>query len=150
MKVTLCVLCDRATVREGLLHILGAGIARLGRPVLPAPMGVDLGLMLVPGELGEVQGVHQVQVVIRDESSSEVALARVGMDFGEVSELPSPPPNIPLSIPLQNVGLSSYGIYTLSVEYDDHSVNDMLFVVEKEIAPGATAMLPADAESLRP
>lgn len=54
MRVSSALVCDAATVREGLLHILGGGITRLWREQLPAPLGVTIALMIAVGheELG--------------------------------------------------------------------------------------------------
>ena len=42
MQVVTALLCDYASVREGLLNILGGGVNRLWRAELPAPLdGVD-------------------------------------------------------------------------------------------------------------
>lgn len=38
----MAVLCDRATVRDGLLHILGAGVTIVYRDKVPAPLDVDV------------------------------------------------------------------------------------------------------------
>jgi hypothetical protein len=46
MKVPVAVLCDAVSVRDGLLHILGGGITKVGRPSVPTPFGVQLALML--------------------------------------------------------------------------------------------------------
>jgi hypothetical protein len=46
MRIIAGVLCDYAEVREGLLTIVSAGITRLWRAELPAPMGVFLALQV--------------------------------------------------------------------------------------------------------
>src|ERR1035441_1462484 len=140
MKASLFVMCDRATVREGLLHILGAGVNRLGRPSLPAPMGVDLAALLIPDRFEELPGQHQVSIVVRDEAEVGIASVQFSLGFGSVDEQTDPFPNIPLSIPLQNVGVTEYGFYTVSIEYDGQLISELRFVVEKEIPPGATEM----------
>lgn len=96
MKASLFVMCDRATVREGLLHILGAGVSRLGRPSLPAPMGVDLAVLLIPDRFEELPGQHQISVVVRDGAEIGIARVQFGLGFGSVDEQLDPLPNIPL------------------------------------------------------
>ena len=59
MEIQAAILCDSATVREGLLHVLGGGINRLYRSELPAPLGVALAL-LVAFEPEEVDQLHEV------------------------------------------------------------------------------------------
>jgi hypothetical protein len=68
------VLCDKATIREGLLHILGGGVRVLGRPQLPASFDVDLALMLEPETLEEFQGSHDLVITILTEDQDPVML----------------------------------------------------------------------------
>ncbi len=42
MRIDCALLCDAATVREGLLHVLGGGIAHAVRPSFPAPAAMSL------------------------------------------------------------------------------------------------------------
>jgi hypothetical protein len=67
VRVDCALLCDAVTVREGLLHILGGGITRLGRPTYPAPMAVSLALriLLHPSEAGQQHKVR-LEIVTQD------------------------------------------------------------------------------------
>jgi len=141
----MCVLCDRATVREGLIHVLGGGVSRLGRPSLPAPMGVDLALLLTPERFEELPGDHEVSVIVRSDSGTDVARIGLAFSFSGLDESADPLPVIPLSVPLQQVGLADYGFYTVSVDYDGESVARIRFLVEQQIAAGATSMLSSAA-----
>lgn len=64
MEITTALLCDAATVREGLLHVLGGGITRLWRDQLPAPLGVTLALVIdvAPEDL---RIPHEIEMVVR-------------------------------------------------------------------------------------
>lgn len=44
MRLNCALLCDAATVRDGLLHILGGGIAKAARGGTPEPIGVALAI----------------------------------------------------------------------------------------------------------
>jgi hypothetical protein len=71
MEVDTCMLCDAATVREGLLHILGGGITQTGRPEFPSPLGMSLALRVImhPTELAHS---HQLEVILQDEDGERV------------------------------------------------------------------------------
>jgi len=71
VRVDCALLCDAVTVREGLLHILGGGVTRLGRPSYPAPMAVSLALriLLHPSEAGRQ---HRVEIEIVTQDGAQV------------------------------------------------------------------------------
>lgn len=143
MKASVCLLCDRATVREGLLHILGGGISRLGRPVLPAPMDVDLALLLAPDNAAEVPGEHWIEVRIRSDEGAEIVSSRIGYRAGEVDPDIDPLPTIPLPVGLRNVAVATYGHYAIQVTYDGNQIAGLRFVVEKQPPQGITQQVTA-------
>jgi hypothetical protein len=130
VKVDSALLCDAATVREGLLHILGGGITRAGRPQYPAPIGLTLALRVLihPTEAdrahsleaklqtgdGEVIGGFEVEFTPNAESAQKLMP-------GEFLSLPmplEPPPDAELPEP----GLYSFeilidGIHQVSVPF---------------------------------
>ncbi|MGD0746747.1 MAG: hypothetical protein ABSB68_02925 [Acidimicrobiales bacterium] len=59
MEVKAGFICDAATVREGLLHVLGGAITRLWRPTMPAPLGVTFAMVLSISE-NELDIPHQL------------------------------------------------------------------------------------------
>lgn len=56
-------LCDAATVREGLLHVLGAGITRVQRPRYPAPLNLAVA-MIVSLSPAETHTGHKIRVAV--------------------------------------------------------------------------------------
>lgn len=72
MRVDCALLCDAATVREGLLHILGGGVTRMKRDHYPAPLGADIGLriMLHPTE---ADGDHVLEVILLSTDGAKIA-----------------------------------------------------------------------------
>lgn len=58
-------LCDAATVREKLLHVLGGGITRLWKTQFPAQMDVSLALMLTLTQSEAIES-HRLKVVVMD------------------------------------------------------------------------------------
>ena len=66
------MLCDAATVREGLLNVLGAGITRLHREQFPAAMGTQLALLL-HSNAKEMGKPHKLLITITHETKEKIA-----------------------------------------------------------------------------
>lgn len=119
MEIDAALLCDAATIREGLLHLLGGPITRVWRPKLPAPLGIAFAaiLSMTPEELALP---HEVAIMIRNE---EHVIARV---MGAVQGGAGPLANIepgemllaPTAVALHDMGTDRYGRHTLSVSID--------------------------------
>ncbi len=93
MKLDVALLCDAATVREGLLHVLGGGVTKLSRPDYPAPLGVQLAVR-VTGEWSEASGTHKLEVALVDADSEQVALFGADLTF---QQDPEPDRELPFS-----------------------------------------------------
>jgi hypothetical protein len=126
MEIEAAILCDAATVREGLIHILGGPITRIWRPALPAPLGVALAVIIcmTPQE----QPVpHELQVTIRNDQH-DIFNAMGGLQAGtpvinvEAGEMLM----APFAMPLHAAGSDAYGRHVVSISID-HGV------AEKEI-----------------
>jgi hypothetical protein len=119
VEIRSALLCDFATVREGLLHVLGGGITRMWRPVLPAPLGVSLALLidLQPEEIGLL---HHARLVVSSSDGESVAEADATLQ-------PVPDPRLepgehlstPVVIPLHNVLVPQHGRYDLVLTIDN-------------------------------
>jgi|SRR5579875_121739 len=126
MKVDCALLCDAATVREGLLHILGGGITRMARPQYPHPLNVQLALRIVihPTESGSN---HSAQVILQDEDGTRIA----GVNFDFAVDLQSTSGlmageqiSLPLAVPVQQLPLPKAGGYSFEVLIDgNHQVS---------------------------
>lgn len=95
MRVDTALLCDAATVREGLLHILGGGITQIVRPEYPAELGVTLALRIMVHPT-EMEHPHQLQIVVQDADGHKITEVRAevqaeplpeGVEPGEEGEL---------------------------------------------------------------
>lgn len=118
MKID-AMLCDYATVREGLLHVLGGGINRLWREEYPAPLGVTLALLFEVHPT-EMNSDHSLQVIMINEDGQEIG--HVNADFQIASDPAKGRPGenliLPLVVPLQQVILPSHGAYSVEVLID--------------------------------
>lgn len=119
-RVASALLCDAATVREGLLHILGGGITRLHRTEYPAPMQVTLVVQVVLTQV-EVGYTHDVMAVIQTEDGEVVVQANGHLDAGGPNPLLEPGESIvlPLVINLSNVVVNKPGGYSIEIAVDD-------------------------------
>ena len=118
-RVASALLCDAATVREGLLHILGGGITRLHRSEYPAPMQVTLvaQVVLTPIEVGFA---HDVSATIQTEDGVVVIEANGHLEAGPPNPLLEPGESVilPLVINLTNVVLNKPGGYSIEMSVD--------------------------------
>lgn len=113
------MLCDFATVREGLLHILGGGINRLWREEYPAPLGVTLALLFEVHPT-EMDSEHTLEVVMIDADGKEIG--NVSADFAIAPDPGASRPGetliLPLVVPLQQVILPQPGAYSVEILID--------------------------------
>lgn len=113
MRLTTAILCDFATVREGLLHVLGGGVTRLWREQLPAPLNVTIAMML------EVEQQHlgsliEVGVVIKDVDDERIIEARGAVQSGPGRLERGEMQLVPMAIPLVGgPATEKYGKHTV-------------------------------------
>lgn len=125
MQVAAALLCDAASVREGLLFVMGGGITRIWREDFPAPMGVELAVMIEMRQT-ELARPHEIEVLVQGEDGQRVAEARGGLqaggevDFGETLL-------VPIVIPLRNVGLPQRGRFSLEIAIDGGHHRTLMF-----------------------
>ncbi len=112
------LLCDAATVRENVMHILGGGITQLTRPDYPAPLAADVALVLyVDGTPGtEVQHKVKGACYLSDRTDSvfefEIDLVTQLVDgLGAQS--------VSIVIPASGFGIPEAGRYEIRLTVDD-------------------------------
>lgn len=126
MEIVSALLCDFATVREGLLHVLGGGVTRIWRPTLPATLGVSLALTLeVPRD--EVLLPHEVQVMIKDSDRNLLAEVTGGTQAPQlpIRLEPEEAVLVSLALPLQSINVLRYGRHDLDISVDKVSVRTL-------------------------
>jgi hypothetical protein len=125
MEIHAVLLCDSATVREGLLHVLGGGITRVWRPALPAPLGVALATLVAmqPEEMGQL---HEIHVAV----SSPARRIVEGMGALQAALPPNIEPGesvvVPFVLPLHNAGTAEYGRHVVELSIDDGVASSQL------------------------
>ena len=134
MNVDCALLCDAATVREGLLHILGGGVTRISRPEFPAQLGVQVALRIVihPTESGTQ---HSARMVLQNEDGATVG--ELGFEFAidqqGLSLVPGELISLPIAVPVQQLSLPRPGGYSFEILIDNnHQVSMPFFAVEEQ------------------
>lgn len=138
MQVSTALLCDAASVREGLLFVLGGGITRLYRAQLPAAMGLTLALTIDLHRM-EVGRLHEIAVDVIDSDGKGIFEAKGAFQVYEM------PPGVdlherlilPMIIPLANVMLPAHGSYSVEISINGQHHRSLHFKV-----------IPPPAESL--
>jgi hypothetical protein len=118
MEVTCALLCDAATVREGLLHVLGGGITRVNRVEYPAALGLTLALEFdfFPAEVDQ-----QFELTIAVDTNGGDRLAEASFTFAVPTGdnmFAGEHYHVPLSVPLAQVVLPTVGAYWVEVFVD--------------------------------
>ncbi|WP_327403842.1 hypothetical protein OG194_29675 [Streptomyces sp. NBC_01288] len=146
MKLNMAALCDRATVREGLLHILGAGVTQTSL-VLPTAPDLDLAILIRAETWHDLSGMHHVSVTVRHEDGAEAGQVLLGWEAPQVetqddSAAPNQPlPQLPLVVPLRSIMLTQQGEHLVSLQVDGSELAALSFNVTKAELPGVTVQL---------
>ncbi|MFD4275072.1 hypothetical protein R2B67_17990 [Streptomyces cyaneofuscatus] len=139
MKLNMAVLCDRATVREGLLHILGAGVTRCSL-ALPGAPDLDLAILLQGEGLDDLAGRHTMTVEIKDSEGQGVGRAELGWDGPTVDPSAAEDliPQLPVAIPIRAIQFTNPGEHTVTVAVDGHELTRLSVFITKAEIPGVT------------
>jgi hypothetical protein len=108
------LLCDAATVRENLLHVLGGGITRIYRQ-FPATLGLDLALVLTFTQ-SEAQEKHRLRVLVQTADGAKLAEAIAEIVVTPSLDLkPGERMTVSVALSLRQVPIPAEGIYGVEV-----------------------------------
>lgn len=111
-------LCDAATVRENLLHVLGGGVTRIWPPTFPGKLGLDLALMLTLTQT-EAQEKHRIRVVVQTADGKALAEAKAEFKVAPGPDVqPGERVGVPLAFSLTDVPIPGEGVYSVEVLID--------------------------------
>ncbi len=134
------MLCDAASVRENLIHVLGGGITRLGRSNYPAPLGCDLALTFyVPYEEGR-SGLHVAAFCPDPESGGHLFGFEATINMQVDSSVG--PQSASLVVPFAGMGIPAPGRYSIEVVADGSVIGSVPFtavIVDVPEMPSASA-----------
>ncbi|MEJ7891161.1 MAG: hypothetical protein WKF94_00785 [Solirubrobacteraceae bacterium] len=97
MRIDCALLCDAATVREGLLHVLGGGVTRVNRPGFPAPIAPLTLAVRILVHPTETDRAHHLDIRLQDADGGE--LAKIEVQFG-VNDPGNVDPGEEVSVPM--------------------------------------------------
>lgn len=119
MRIDCALLCDAATVREGLLNILSGGITRANRPAYPAPLGMMLALRIMIHPT-EVSRPHELRIQLQDADGQQLAAMDAQIGIGDPNEIePGEEASIPLPLGFPpQVALPGPGRYSFEILID--------------------------------
>ena len=140
MQVSAAILCDYASVRDGLLFVTAGGIKRVWRSEYPAPLGVALGLLFEVHPM-EMAHPHEVHVQIMGPDGEQVMMAQGAFQAGadlEVGESLT----IPMAMDLRGVTLPREGAYMLNISIDGTHHRTLEFWVRPRLETGEETPLP--------
>lgn len=99
MRIDTALLCDAATVREGLLNVLGGGITQAKRGEFPAPLGMELALRVVMHPT-ELRHSHKIEILLQDEDGQQVTRAEITVEPMDESVQSKVPPGEDVPVPI--------------------------------------------------
>jgi len=114
------MLCDAATVREGLLHIVGGRVAEIRANSFPtrvASLAVALRLVF---DREDAERAHTVIVTVRREGGELLpGQGRIEFTVQQPPELRDQEAAIAVPFVLNGVGLDEEGTFLVEISYDD-------------------------------
>ena len=118
MKVSLAVVCDYAEVRENLLTLVSAGITRLRRETLPAPMAVFVAVQLEVSA-SERPFPHEVTARVTGPSETDLATINGSFQVASTSDFEADESGV-VSLPfdLRIVNVAEFGWHSIEITVD--------------------------------
>lgn len=130
MNVGTALLCDFATVREGLLHIIAGGVTRLWRDQYPAPIGCSLALVFEIHPM-EAARPHEIDVRVMTEDGAEMARVQGGFQTTPGQDAKAGESLlVPVALDLRNAGLPGPGGYSIEISVDGTHHRTLSFWVQ--------------------
>jgi hypothetical protein len=130
VELTTALLCDHASVREGLLFVVGGGITRIRRASYPSHLGIGLAAVLELDPF-EAERDHRFQLVIVGEDGDEVGRVEADIRVG-TSEAVKPGENVqvPLAVDMYTTRLPESGAFELRLYVDGEHRRTLQFWAE--------------------
>lgn len=120
MQLVVAILCEAATVREGLLNILSGGITTIHRPNYPNVLGLQLALVVQPDSTSSAEHLKlEIAFEAEDENVPTLASMSVTGISGTVGAT-NDPFLVPLVVPLPFF-VPGAGRYEVNVTIDNEA-----------------------------
>jgi hypothetical protein len=120
VQLDCALLCDAATVREGLLHILGGGVTHFSSPWFPVPLELTLAVRILLDE-GEGEKPHNVDIRLLGDDRRQIGRMLGQFTVATKSNKVSDDEQLAAALPLRLTSLTigETGWYTLELRVDD-------------------------------
>lgn len=134
MRTECAVLCDAASVREGLLHLLGAGVTEIAVRGFPARLPVTFAFRVVL-ESREIRESHTLRLELSDSTTGDVE-GEVRLSFQRAEGVETPFVEAALVAP---VGLGVFevtrtGLYLVAASLDQTRIATLPLRIHSESA----------------
>lgn len=139
MRISSALLCDFATVREGLLTVVSAGISRLAPPSVPAPLSLFVALV-IEVDAAQRPFPHEVRIDIDGPDGESVGKVRAAFQAGRGDFDPDEPMLLPIPVDLRPVMVARPGWHQVAVAVDDAPPVVLRFKVAPQASPGAESV----------
>jgi hypothetical protein len=118
VKITTGLLCDFASVREGLLFVVGGGITRVRRTQYPAGLDCTVALLVELHQM-ELTRPHELELRVLGPDGEDVANLKAGFQTARPSDLDiGENLSIPVVVDLRGAALSKPGRYNIEASID--------------------------------
>jgi len=117
MRVAAAFLCDAASVRQGLLSVLGGGVTILRRQSFPAPLGITL-VYMPEVDADEMSRTYNFTIDVHAVDDPKPLAHIEGGWQADASDLTDPTLSnyAPIVVPLDQVALAKPGYYTVAID----------------------------------
>jgi hypothetical protein len=138
------LLCDAATVRENLLHILGGGIGQIWREAYPGPLGVDLAMLLTLHP-AEATDEHELRILLQDTDGKRIAEIQGTFSVESKADPAGQMVRTPLVVPIRQIPVPAPGVYSLELLVDKQLRRSLPFqAMPPEARPSAANLPPSE------
>jgi hypothetical protein len=144
VRTTAAFLCDAASVREGLLHVLGGGITHIRAETFPAHITVTAAAMFEL-ELEELRSAHTTAFsVVRRDDDHLIWEGTYRWQVEPIEPLAYDRYSVPVVCPLLRAQFDKQGIYLVRILYDDEPVSELTLTLAAVEPPATDAANPRD------
>lgn len=129
MQVAAALICDFASVREGLLFIVGGGITRVWRREFPAPLSVAVALLLEAHPTEAIRP-HEVEVIVQSEDGDPVGQLKGGFQINRATgAVAGEAALIPFVVDFRGATVPKRGGYSVEILLDGTHMRSLPFLV---------------------
>lgn len=145
MRIECATLCDSASVREGLLNVLGAGISSVALSSFPAPLPLTFAFRVVL-ETRELRPRYTVQLDLL-KAPQETEQGRVEVVFEVAPDAPQPPEEAAIAAPIPvPFSVTGPGRYLVRATFNNQTLGNFPLRVSSAGGPPAEQPLPEGVE----